>query len=62
MSQKDLVDFFVNKAGLGLNDGATFGECGVGFMRMNIGTCRRTLKKALKQLKDAVEAKESVNK
>ena len=55
MSQKDLVDFFVNKAGLGLNDGAMFGECGVGFMRMNIGTCRRTLKKALKQLKDAVD-------
>ncbi|MCF7833622.1 MAG: PatB family C-S lyase [Candidatus Marinimicrobia bacterium] len=57
MSQKELTDFFVKEAHLGLNDGAMFGECGEGFMRMNIGTCRRTLKKALKQLKDAVEKK-----
>lgn len=57
MDQKELVDFFINKAGLGLNDGEMFGECGIGFMRMNIGTCRLTLKKALKQLKEAVDGK-----
>ena len=57
MSQKELVDFFVNEAHLGLNDGAMFGECGEGFMRMNIGTCGKTLKKALKQLKEAVDRK-----
>lgn len=55
MNQKELVDFFVNEAYLGMNDGTTFGVCGEGFMRMNIGTCRRTLKKALKQLKEAVD-------
>ena len=58
MSQEDLVDFFVKEAHLGLNDGAMFGEDGKGFMRMNIGTCRKTLKKALEQLKEAVERKE----
>jgi len=55
LNQKELNDFFINEAHLGLNDGAMFGECAKGFMRMNIGTCRRTLKKALKQLKDAVD-------
>ncbi len=57
MDQKALNTFFIEEAGLGLNDGASFGECGKGFMRMNIGTCRRTLKKAMKQLKDAVDRK-----
>ena len=57
LDQKALNDFFIKDAGLGLNDGAAFGECGNGFMRMNIGTCRLTLKKALVQLKNAVEKK-----
>ena len=55
MRQKELNDFFVNDAHLGLSNGAMFGKCGQGFMRMNIGTCRRTLKKTLKQLKEAVD-------
>jgi cystathionine beta-lyase len=49
-----LVDLFVNKAGLALNDGEMFGPGGQGFMRMNAGTPRRVLEKALQQLKDAV--------
>ncbi len=57
LTQEELTAFFIREAGLGLNDGATFGEGGEGFMRMNIGTCRRTLKKALKQLKEALENK-----
>jgi cysteine-S-conjugate beta-lyase len=55
MRQKELNDFFVNEAHLGLNNGAMFGKCGKGFMRMNIGTSRKVLKKALKQLKEAVD-------
>lgn len=55
MSQEELVEFFVKEAHLGLNDGAMFGDAGKGFMRMNIGTCRKTLKKALEQLKEAVD-------
>ncbi|MEA2078189.1 MAG: PatB family C-S lyase [Candidatus Marinimicrobia bacterium] len=55
MSRKELTDFFINEAHLALSDGSMFGECGEGFMRMNIGTYRRTLKKALKQLQEAVD-------
>jgi cystathionine beta-lyase len=59
MEQKELQRFFVDDAGLGLNDGEMFGENGKGFMRMNIGTCRRILKKALIQLKKAVDEKKA---
>lgn len=55
LSQKELNTFFIEEAKLGLNDGASFGECGKGFMRMNIGTCPRILKKAMKQLDAAVK-------
>ncbi|MFA6617794.1 MAG: PatB family C-S lyase [Candidatus Neomarinimicrobiota bacterium] len=54
LDQEELKEFFIDKAGLGLNDGAMFGENGVGYMRMNIGTSRKILKKALKQLEKAV--------
>lgn len=55
MNREELNDFFIHEARLGLNDGVTFGECGEGFMRMNIGTCTCTLKKAMKQLYVAAE-------
>ena len=45
-----LIDLFINKAGLGLNDGETFNPGGEGFMRLNIGTSRATLKLALDRL------------
>jgi cystathionine beta-lyase len=45
-----LLDLFINKAGLALNDGEMFGPGGEGFMRMNTGTPRRILEKALKRL------------
>ena len=50
-----LVDLFVNKAKLALNDGAMFGKQGEGFMRLNIGTTRAILTQALTQLKEAIE-------
>lgn len=49
-----LQDFFIQKAGLGLNNGASFGNGGEGFMRLNIGTQRSRLQQALKQLKMAL--------
>jgi len=52
LRQKELIGLFVNKAGLGLNDGAVFGSGGYGFMRLNIGCSRKLLKKALDQLKE----------
>ena len=53
LSQKELVDFVVDKAHLALNDGAMFGAGGDGFMRLNIGCPRKTLERAMNQLKAA---------
>ena len=50
LSQKNLVMLFKDKAGLALNDGEMFGTEGIGFMRMNVGSPRSVLKKALNQL------------
>lgn len=55
LSQDELVKFFVNDAKLALNDGSTFGEEGIGYMRMNVACPRITLEKALKQLREAVK-------
>lgn len=49
-----LVDLFVNKARLALNDGEIFGQGGEGFMRLNVGTQQAVLKQALDQLREAV--------
>lgn len=49
-----LIDLFVNKARLALNDGEMFGNGGEGFMRMNVATPCAILTQALSQLKDAV--------
>jgi cystathionine beta-lyase len=56
LSHDALIDLFVNKAGLALNDGEMFGPGGSGFMRMNIGTPRSLLEKALRQLSVALAA------
>ncbi len=53
LNHRDLVKLFVNKAGLALNDGSTFGPGGEGFMRLNVGTSRKILEKAMSNLKDA---------
>jgi len=37
-----------------LNDGSVFGPGGEGFMRLNVGTSRLVLEKALNNLKNAV--------
>jgi len=55
LEQKALVDFFVEKAKLGLNNGVTFGPGGTGFMRMNIACPRATLEKALDRLDAALK-------
>lgn len=54
LDHERLVDLFVNKAHLALNDGEMFGLGGEGFMRLNTGTPRAILAKALEQLKEAV--------
>ena len=55
LSQKELVNFFINKAGLALNDGSKFGKGGKGFMRMNIGCSRLLLKRAMYQIESAIK-------
>lgn len=57
LSQEKLVDLFVNKAGLALNDGSSFGPGGEGYMRLNIGCPRSVLEKAMEALKKAVNKK-----
>ncbi len=57
LSQPLLEDLFVNKAKLALNTGTMFGKGGEGFMRLNVGSPRSILAKALAQLKDAVNNK-----
>ena len=52
LSHDELIDLFVNKAGLALNDGDMFSPGGNGFMRLNVGTSRSTLEKAMNQLFD----------
>jgi cystathionine beta-lyase len=49
-----LKRFFVQNAGVGLNPGASFGEPGRGFMRLNIGCPRRTLKTVLWRIEAAL--------
>ena len=52
LSHEELIDLFVHKAGLALNDGDMFSPGGNGFMRLNVGTSRSTLEKAMNQLFD----------
>ncbi|MEG0517547.1 MAG: PatB family C-S lyase [Bacteroidales bacterium] len=47
-------DLFLNKAGLALNDGATFGPGGEGYMRLNVGCGREVLEQALENLKKSI--------
>lgn len=55
LSQKELDQLFVDEAHLALNSGTTFGKEGEGFMRLNVGCPRSTLKQALEQLKTAID-------
>jgi len=54
MKGKDLQSFFVNKAGVGMNEGSTFGPGGEGFMRINVATTRSRVEKAMHRIEQAV--------
>mgnify|MGYP001089485516 CR=1 FL=1 len=49
--------FFLERARVGLNDGAQFGEGGEGFVRLNFGCPRATLTTALERMRGALEAR-----
>lgn len=54
LDHDSLVDLFVRKAGLALNDGEMFGPGGEGFMRLNIASPRSVIRQALEQLREAL--------
>ena len=54
LDHDQLIDLFINKAGLALNDGEMFNPGGQGFMRLNVGTPREILKSALDRLHKAI--------
>lgn len=56
LTHQELIDLFVDRAHLALNDGAMFGEEGEGFMRLNLGSPRSVICEALDTLIHCVEA------
>lgn len=55
LGHEQLLDLFIDKAHLALNDGEMFGKQeGHGFMRLNVATPRPILRQALQQLEAAV--------
>lgn len=56
MDDKQLHQFMLKEAKVGLNDGPRFGKGGEGHLRINIGCPRATLEKALQQMAEAVKS------
>ena len=56
LSNEELRRFMIEKAGLGLNEGCSFGRSLSGYMRLNAACPRSVLEQALKQLEAAVHA------
>lgn len=50
LTHKQMKDKLINEAHVGLNDGLTFGKCGEGFFRMNIGTTKARVEEALQRI------------
>lgn len=55
LSHEELVDLFVNKAKVALNDGEMFGPGGEGYMRLNVAMPRAKLMKVVERIKDALK-------
>ncbi len=53
MTGSELERFFVEKAGIGLNEGSAFGPGGEGFMRMNLACPHSIVERALNNIKEA---------
>lgn len=56
LSHDELLSLFIDKAGLGLNDGELFNPGGEGFMRLNIGNPRSIIQQALTRLESAIRS------
>ena len=55
-SQEKLINFLINDAKVGLNDGTTFSEDYVGFVRLNIASPRSIIKEGLERLERALKS------
>lgn len=53
LDAEGLESFFAKEAKVGLNNGASFGSQGVGFMRLNFGCTRSLLKEAVERISQA---------
>ena len=58
LSQPELKDLIINEARVGLNDGASFGEEGKGFMRLNVGSPKSMIEEGLVRI---LKARDRVN-
>ncbi|KGX89603.1 cystathionine beta-lyase [Pontibacillus halophilus JSM 076056 = DSM 19796] len=54
LEHEELKHFMQHKAKVGLNDGASFGEEGEGFMRINIACPRATLEEGIRRITEAL--------
>ncbi len=52
---RELMDFFVNEAKVGVNPGKAFGQNYGNFVRLNIGCPRKTLEEGLKRIETALK-------
>ena len=55
MTDEELKEFFINRAGVGMNDGPVFGPGGEGFMRINLATPLSNVEKAADQIEKALK-------
>jgi cystathionine beta-lyase len=55
LEHDELTEFFIHDAKVGLNDGATFGPGGEGFMRLNVACPRSILQEGLDRIERAVD-------
>lgn len=54
MTGKELSEFFIHKASVGMNEGSMFGPGGEGFMRMNLACPRSIIEKAMDNIEAAI--------
>lgn len=57
MDDSTLRKFMIEEAGLGLNDGKSFGKGGSGFQRINVACPRSVVHEALTRLEKVIKTK-----
>lgn len=55
LTHDELIDLFVNKARVALNDGEMFGKEGAGMMRLNVAASRASIEEIMARIKESVD-------